>query len=215
MKALITSTLTLLTIGQIHTIYFDVQNGLERCYVEEFFQDSTALIKYKVFTHEKDGENYIKQNLDSIFVNLYDEYGRKLASQKVTAHKDKFSVHIAEDSYYRVCVEANGGSYEARGKIFVRIKIASDNMEEPDISKAIKQDDVNNLHEELRGLIRKGDRVVKHQVIELTTEDGIAKLQMADWRLYFGLTVMQIVIIGLVFLYNVYSFVRILRKNFV
>jgi hypothetical protein len=211
MKALL--TILTFTITQINTMFFDLQSGLERCYVDELFTDTTILIKYKVFTFESEGENYIKNNIDAVWVNIYDDYGRRLTGHKVTNYKNKFTLHIKEDSFYRICVETSGGSYEARGKVFFQLKLASENMDEPDISKAIKKEDVSNLQEDLRALVRKSSRIVRYQKGELNTEDSIAKLQISDSRLYYGLTVIQIVIIGLVFCYNLYIFIKLINKN--
>src|SRR4051812_5518499 len=124
MKALL--TILLLTATQINTMFFDLQSGLERCYIDELFIDTTVLIKYKVFTFENGGENYIKNNIDGMWVNIYDDFGRRLVGHKVTNYKNKFTIHIKEDSFYRICVETSGGSYEARGKVFFRLKISSE-----------------------------------------------------------------------------------------
>jgi hypothetical protein len=213
MKSKLFLLILFITLTNLNCIFFDLTSGLERCYVEELFSESTAIIQYKLFTFEKEGDKFIKENIEALYVRIYDEAGRTIQAHTMKQYKDKFSFHSSGESYYKVCVEAVGGTYDARGKIFFKLKIASDNMDEPDISKAIKTEDVNYLHEQLRSLIKKGDKIIKHQEFELVSEDNIAKLQMKDSRLYYGLTVLQIVVIGIVFLYNLYSFVKLIKYD--
>jgi hypothetical protein len=206
--------LVLLTIiNSIHCIFFDLQNPNERCYIEELFSDSTIMIKYKLFTPEKGGERYITQTLNEVHIRVYDEEGNTMHAHTVKSYKDKLTFHTTKESYYRVCVEAIGGTYDSRSKIYFRLKVTGDNSpHQPDISKAIKDSDVEGLHGELRKLIKKGDKVIRYQENELDGEDKIARLQMSDSRLYYAMTLFQIIVIGLVCLYNIYNFIQIIKK---
>src|SRR5690349_4060057 len=109
MKIIFLSIL-LIQISYLTGFFFDLTSGLERCYIEELFEESTALIKYKVFTYEKGGEKFIRDNIEILNINVYDEHHRRLAQFRVKNLKDKFTYQSKADGYYRFCVEATGGT---------------------------------------------------------------------------------------------------------
>ncbi len=59
---------------------------------------------------------------------------------------------LISDSHYKICVQKV--HYFDR-KLRVRLIIDSDNMDEPDLSKAVKHEDVNQAQETIQKIIKK------------------------------------------------------------
>jgi hypothetical protein len=201
-----------LIIPLLDCMFVDLSNHVERCFIEELFADSVIMIDYKVFTFENDKELFIKNNIDDIYIRIYDEAGTALSAYTLNNYKDKITFSSKVEAYYRICVETIGGTLEARSKIYFRLRIIAENsLYEPDTTKAAKTDDIEKLQQDLRWLIKKGDKVIKYQENTLDDEDKIALLQMKDSRLYYGMTVLQIIVISIVFVCNLYNFIKIIR----
>ena len=83
-----------------------------------------------------------------------------------------------DNAQFKICVEKSNIYWGDREPIFFQIKIMSDNMDEPNISTAIKIQDLDPVKSKVAKVIKKGERLIKNQENELDQEDGAAKRQM-------------------------------------
>jgi uncharacterized protein YciU (UPF0263 family) len=204
------NVIILILLMNINSLFFDLRSHSERCYIEQIFDDSIILIKYKIFTFEKDGENFIKSNITDFYLRVYNEAGQTIFAHTVKKFKDKVSFQSQQNSYHKICIEAIGGSQEARGKIYFQLKISSE-QKHKQFEQTIKTEDIKNMHQELISIVKKGDKVIKRQENCLIDEDDIAKMQINDSKLYYSLSVLQVVIIGFTCLYNLYNFIILIK----
>lgn len=83
-------------------------------------------------------------------------------------------------------------------------------MDEPNISTAIKNTDLNPVKEKVQKIITKGERLIKSQEGELHHEDEAAKKQMEYVSYYYSMAVFQVVIVVALGLYQIFSFKKFL-----
>jgi hypothetical protein len=89
----------------------------------------------------------------------------------------------------------------------------SDNMDEPNISTALKTSDLDPVHSNIKKVLAKGEKYIKLQESELESELYSANSQKSNLSFYYSVTVFQIIIIVILGLYQIYSFRDFLLKN--
>jgi hypothetical protein len=95
------------------------------------------------------------------------------------------------------------------------IKIHSDNMEAPKLEVALKHHDMTPINSKVIEALTEGKAYLDHQSTELDEEDDSAKMQMHTSRNYYVMTVMQVLIIVLLGVYQLFSFRKFLALNHV
>ena len=125
----------------------------------------------------------------------------------------KFSFVSKSDSYYKICIEKTNVYWADHDPIFVKLKFLSDNMDEPNISAAIKTQDLDVLKEKFSKAIKKGERLIKAQENELDQEDHVAQNQMGFVSSYYSLAVFQVIIVIGLGLYQAFSFRKLISSG--
>jgi hypothetical protein len=108
--------------------------------------------------------------------------------------------------YYKVCIEKTNMYWGHHEPLYAKIKVMSDNMDEPNISKAISTENVNELKQNVARIIKRGERLIKMQESELDEEDAAAKRQIEYTTYYYTLAVVQVLVVIALGLYQVVSF---------
>ena len=127
--------------------------------------------------------------------------------------KSKFSFMSKDNAQFKICVQKSNIYWGDREPIFFQIKIMSDNMDEPNISTAIKVQDLDPVKSKVAKVIKKGERLIKNQENEIDQEDGAAKRQMEYVSYYYSLAVLQIVVVIGLGLYQVFSFRKFINTQ--
>ena len=130
----------------------------------------------------------------SIFVYQNDN-NELLKVHSVANLKDKFSFNSKSDGYYKICVEKTNVYWSDRDPLYFKIKIMSDNMDEPNISDAIKNDDVSQIKDKLSKITKRGQKINRHQEIEREKEDQMAQGIMKSIHSFYFMTFIQVIII--------------------
>jgi hypothetical protein len=113
---------------------------------------------------------------------------------------------------YKICGSFNGSSSEP---LLMGIKIHSDNMDEPRLETAITKDDVAPLNVKVNDILGEGRSYLSHQESDLDEEDYNSKLQMSSSRNYYLCTIVQVIIIIGLGIYQIFSFRKFLSVNHV
>lgn len=130
--------------------------------------------------------------------------------ETVKNEKGKFSFLSKSDAYYKICIEKTNIYWADHDPIYVKLKFMSDNMDEPNISTAIKSKDLEILKEKFSKAIKKGEKLIKMQENELNFEDQTATAQIAYISTYYSLAVFQVVVVIGLGLYQVISFRKLI-----
>lgn len=216
-----TSLITLsLIISIIKAFHFEIKAKKEHCYIEELFHSSVAVIKYRIWatTYQDNQFAFIelpdKDFLENIEITVYTEQGEILKTKSLEAAKGKFPFISPTDAYYKICVRSKAKHKNKNEQIFFKLRITSDNMDDPNIKEALKTTDIDPLHDNIRDIVKRGERLVNWQENELQEESNAANSQMSNMNFYYSVTVFQILIIIILGVYQIYSFRGFLIKQF-
>ena len=213
--ALIVISLTLLCLLEksSSTLQFELQIDKPRCYIEELYQGSVMLVKWKVAGLVEPDEQKAKMFLSTIQYAVSSVATSQIMKRDVMKEtKGKFSYHSEEQGLYKICITFHGG-WTVPYPVLISLKISSDNMDEPDIKDAIKTSDVNPMHQKAKQIIEKGKKIVKIQSRETTEEDLMAVSQIANSKYYYNMAVFQILVIFILGIYQVFRFKKFLVNN--
>ena len=195
----------------IFTISILLQKGQERCIIDEFIENNFFVVKYKIFTENKEN---ITDLLPFIGLNIKElETNEMLFYHPLTLPKSKFSHTVKKTGLYKICVSVKIDSPKKirEKKIFANLKITSDNMEKIDLTNVIKNNDIERMEnkaENIIGLLGKANDIKKSQI---NTEKYYSFEILSNAKLYKYLTIIQIAgsgIIGLIQLYNFRKFLK-------
>ncbi len=220
-----TTTLSFIISYVNSTLQMNLDDGKERCFIEELFHTSVASIKWKIelgsmLTLQK--RNITKEEIsslvpDSISKNTHiiireEESNEVLKSFSADLNKGKDSFQAKKTGFYAFCVLYTGQRLP-NDNLFFSMKINSNNMDEPKLQEAIKTYDIDSLTSRINFIVQAGNEILKKQEVELENEDANAVLQMEITNSYSILNIIQVVVILGLGIYQIWSFKKFLVVN--
>src|SRR5437879_2792902 len=86
----------------LNTLQFELRTDHQRCYVEELFQGSVAIIKYKIVGLPTDDIVKTASILQNIHFNISLEYQSQILHRETAKErKSKFSYHSTSEGHYK------------------------------------------------------------------------------------------------------------------
>ena len=79
-------------------------------------------------------------------------------------------------------------------------------MDEPDLQKAVKNNDVDPLRDWLKSVLDKSQNFINSQTKDLDEEDKLAVNTLEKVHLFYVIVVLQTIIVIVLGLYQVFSF---------
>ena len=197
----------------ISSLLFLIRPGEERCLIDEFLERNYFVVKHKIFTEDR-------QNLTSLLPNLRfivkeaDNNRIVYASYLINA-KDKITQKVEKSGLYKVCIIMNKTVPKPmwQTKIYVNLKITSDNMEKNDFTNAIKSEDINRMQKKADSIIRIINHATEVQKEKLTVEKENSLNTLSNAKMYRYLNIFQIVISAIIGLIQLNNFRRFLKSK--
>lgn len=211
--------LLLLAITSLcNCLHFELMPYEPKCFFEELFEGSVATIKYKIWTDDKDLDErqsmliliLAQSILNSIKINVSNDKFEIMQQEQAKFLQHQFNYLSKSNDYIRVCTEYHGSSLMQNKKIFLKLKILSDNMDEPDIRKAMTSKDLDFIKDNMRRAVVKATALVKSQDNELVKEVRTGNSFQKSVNSFYKMTWLQIAIVFGMFIYQMFSF----RKYF-
>jgi len=215
---------TLITIIS-STLQINLDDGRERCFVEELYSTSVASIKWKIelgsmVTLNK--RNITKEEISQIIpenitknthIIIRDEESNEVIKTfSADINKGKNSFQSDKNGFYSICVRYTGQRIP-NDNIYFSMKIHSNNMDEPKLNDALKTSDIDGLTNQINLIVEKGKEITNKQTTELEDEDKYAKLQMEITSNYNILNLIQVLVILALGIYQIWSFKKFLVAN--
>lgn len=126
---------------------------------------------------------------------------------------NKNSYTIEENSKYRICAQRSRMQAFSKKKLFLKMNIESENSEEKNLDKALKNADLNPVTEKIRTIITKSQSIVEAQKQETDIEDAFSSMQMSYTWNFVIFACVQILGVVAVGIYHIYSFRKFLVNN--
>ena len=192
-----------------------LEKGQERCIIDEFLRNNYFVVKYKIFTENKE---YINDLLPFISLNIkVAETNEVLFYHSLTLPKSKFSHSVKNIGLYKICVytKTDAPNKIKEKKVFANLKITSDNMEKIDLDSVIKNNDVERMEnkaENIIGILGQANQIKKSQI---NTEKYYSMEILSNAKMYKYLNIIQIVVSAIIGLIQLNNFRRFLKSKHV
>ena len=188
------------------SLIYKVEKNIPRCFIEELYHRSVLMIKYKIYNKSKGDISGQLPNF-SIYI-MSEEKNVQVFSKTPKEPKGKFSFTAEKNGgTYRICTVYRGNP----GELYMNIRFGSDNMDEPNMNKAVKDKDINVLESKAKEILDLSEPIISEQKRNLEREDKNSKEAIQTTKWYRYLTFVQIsicLIIGLVQLNNFRRFLK-------
>lgn len=195
------------------SLKFELNPDRPKCFFEELYTGYVMMIKWKVSGVVESDPKKLGNFLNQIQIYIKKENSSEVLKREyLKAETGKFSFNADTDDTYRICVSYHGG-WKIPYQAIIGLKISSENMDQPDLSKAIKLEDLDFVHKKTTEIIEGAKQYIEVQKSELNREDYTAKDHILFSRSFYYVTVFQIVVIVGLGLYQVFNFRKFLASN--
>ena len=207
--------ISLIFLKNISSLSILLQKGQERCIIDEFIENNYFVVKYKIFTENKENITDILPFLS--FKIKEPTTNDILFYHNLESHKGKFTHSVKTTGLYKLCMytRTDAPNKIVLKQIFANLKIASDNMEKVDLTNAIKENDVEimeNKADNIIGLLGQANEIKKSQI---NTEKDYSLEVISNAKIYKYLNIIQIVICAIIGIIQLNNFRRFLKSKHV
>ena len=207
--------ISLIFLKNIYSLSILLQKGQERCIIDEFIENNYFVVKYKIFTENKEN---ITDLLPFLSFKIKEPTTNDiLFYHNLENHKGKFTHSVKTTGLYKLCMytRTDAPNKIVLKQIFANLKITSDNMEKVDLTNAIKENDVEimeNKADNIIGLLGQANEIKKSQI---NTEKDYSLEVISNAKIYKYLNIIQIVICAIIGIIQLNNFRRFLKSKHV
>jgi hypothetical protein len=198
----------------ISSLKFNIPNNRDKCFYEEIYTNGTLLIRYDL----KGIESIKKENQEKVLKNLKlfikDPNGRNVREIYLTNRKDKFAFRADVEGYYQICARyyKSWSITELPKEVMLGIKIRTD-YDYKSLETSLEKKDIDHFKEQIRILKSKVVPSISSSKQELDEEDVMAKKIISTSKLYFKLTIIQLVLIVIIAVYQIFNIKKFLTSK--
>ncbi len=198
----------------VQSLKFNIPNNREKCFNEDIFTNGTLLIRYDLKGVEfikKESQEKVLQNI-KIFVK--NPKGKIIRELYLINRKGKFALHIDMEGNYQICSRyyKTWSMKELPKDVVLGIKIRTD-YDYKSLDESLEKKDLEHFYEEMRALRSKVVPSITASKVELDEEDKMAKTIIYTSKLYFKLTIIQLVLIIIIAVYQIFSIKDFLKAK--
>ena len=196
------------------SLKFNIPNHREKCFTEEFYLEGSLLIRYDLKGTEYIKRNQLEKVLQKIKLMIKDPDGKIMKEIDLTNKKDKFVLKIEREGVYYICTKyyKTWNVPELPKEVLLGIKISSD-FEHKELDKVLEKKDINNFMNSISNLKYKVMPTISSSKKELDEEDKIAKVIISTSNLYFTLSILQLILIFIIALYQIFNLRKFLLNK--
>ena len=196
------------------SLKFNIPNNREKCFVEEIYNNGTLLIRYDLKGIESIKKEYQEKVLQNIKLFIKNPKGNIIRELYLINRKGKFALHVDMEGVYYICSKYYKiwSVTELPKDVVLGIKIRTD-YDYKSLETSLEKKDVDHFLEELRVLRSKVIPSITSSKIELDEEDKMAKTIISTSKLYFKLAIIQLVLIVIIAIYQIFSIKKFLTSK--
>lgn len=205
--------LILLLSSALCSLFYELKSNIPRCYIEDLFNESVMMMKWKVFTKKKTDATLLANQITITFNS--EETNEELFRHLMTSVKSKTSFSPHKEGSYRVCVLFKGRNLPSDDALYINLRFGSDNMDEPDINKALKEKDIVEIYQKMNQVVELGKPIIESQKQEIEKENVNAEQTLKSTQWYKVMAFIQIALCILMGLFQLNNFRKFLRSQHV
>ncbi len=194
------------------SLLFQLNVGKDLCFYEDLFEDSSVILKWKVFTPSRENVTSILSSI-SIHVNKNDESNQVAYESKLSSVKNKATFTVKRDGLYRICMRRQKyhGKNNIKEQLYANLKINSLFLDDPKLDDAVSLSDVFNVYNKTDFIRDLSNNIINSQnsQMDIENESSLDTIYYTKWYTYIAYAQIFItVIVGIVQLNNLRMFLK-------
>ena len=195
----------------LNSLLFELKENFPVCFTDELFQNGVMMIKYKIFTHSRLDLSKIYPNT---FIYVINEETKKEEFRNVlTSVKNKFTFTASKMGLYTFCAIRMKNANKVNEIIYMNLKFASDNMDGMSLDKALSKEDLTTIEGKAKKISEIVKKISKNQERVLKLEKRSSKSILRSTEYYKNICYIQIVLIIIIGIVNLFNFRRFLKSK--
>ena len=196
------------------SLKFNIPNNRDKCFTEEIYTNGTLLIRYDLKGIEVIKPEFQEKVLKNIKLFVKNPKGNIIRELYLIDRKGKFALFTDMEGTYQICSRyyKSWSITELPKEVLLGIKIRTDYDYQP-LEESLEKKDIDHFLEEMRVLKSKVLPSITSSKIELDEEDKMAKAIISTSKLYFNLAIVQLVLIIIIAVYQIFSVKNFLKSK--
>ena len=196
------------------SLKFNIPNNREKCFAEEIYINGTLLIRYDLKGIESIKSEHQEKVLKNIKLFIKNPKGKIIRELYLINRKGKFALHVDMEGQYQICARffKIWSITELPKDVVLGIKIRTD-YDYQNLETSLEKKHLNHFLEEMRILKSKVIPSITSSKVELDEEDKMAKEIISTSKLYLKLSIIQLILIIIIAVYQIFSIKNFLKKK--
>ncbi len=196
------------------SLKFNIPNNRDKCFSEELFKDGTLLIRYDLKGIESIKKGHQEKVLKNIKLFVKGPTGKNLHELYLINRKGKFAMKVEKEGIYKICARyyKTWSVPDLPKDVLLGIKLRND-YEYKEIENTLLSKDVEDFEKQIYNLKKKVMPSISSSKKEIDEEDKMAKAIISTSNLYFILTFIQLILIFVIVIYQIFNLRRFLASK--
>ena len=213
----LTNFLILISIfNEIKTyLKFNIPSDYDKCFEKEVYSEGSILIKYDLTGYDKEfkNENEQKNLFKNIKIFIKNKKNKNIYETELKSRKEKLAVKLQGPDRFKICARYNKPyrGRELNKDILLALKLTS-NYDYKELNVNLKKSDVSNFWEKIYSIKRDMRDSIEAAKSEINDEDSSAKSMISSINLYYKLCCIQLSVVVLLTIFNLWSYKDYFKK---
>ena len=194
---------------------FNIPSDYDKCFEKEVYSEGSILIKYDLTGYDKEfkNENEQKNLFKNIKIFIKNKKNKNIYETELKSRKEKLAVKLQGPDRFKICARYNKPyrGRELNKDILLALKLTS-NYDYKELNVNLKKSDVSNFWEKIYSIKRDMRDSIEAAKSEINDEDSTAKSMISSINLYYKLCCIQLSVIILLTIFNLWSYKDYFKK---
>ena len=194
---------------------FNIPSDYDKCFEKEVYSEGSILIKYDLTGYDKEfkNENEQKNLFKNIKIFIKNKKNKNIYETELKSRKEKLAVKLQGPDRFKICARYNKPyrGRELNKDILLALKLTS-NYDYKELNVNLKKSDVSNFWEKIYSIKRDMRDSIEAAKSEINDEDSSAKSMISSINLYYKLCCIQLLVIILLTIFNLWSYKDYFKK---
>ena len=194
---------------------FNIPSDYDKCFEKEVYSEGNILIKYDLTGYDKEfkNENEQKNLFKNIKIFIKNKKNKNIYETELKSRKEKLAVKLQGPDRFKICARYNKPyrGRELNEDILLALKLTS-NYDYKELNVNLKKSDVSNFWEKIYSIKRDMRDSIEAAKSEINDEDNSAKSMISSINLYYKLCCIQLSVIILLTIFNLWSYKDYFKK---
>ena len=213
MKVINYVILTFMISNISSSLLFKLNIEQEQCFYDDFFSDSSVILKWKIFTQSRENVTSILPTIN-IQVTLI-ETKEKIYETKLITNKNKATFTVQSEGLYKICLirKKYSGNQAPKDQAYANLKINSNNMDDINLEDAVSYQDLGHMYNKTDDIKFLSEQIINSQNSQMEIENESSKDTIYYTTWYKYVTLIQICVTLIVGIVQVVNFRRFLKSQ--